>query len=155
MRRQEKYPNTEIFHYLNANPKNRITTDCVVRAIAGAIAAQGGVQNLENDNLCKTMWTLAMKDLSDWACRHGYMPTDTKCYDKYLQCHGFIKYKQLRRSDNTKYTLKEFIECHRTGIWLVNMPTHLTLVVDGVNYDIWDCSKSYKKCGMFWGKAES
>ena len=33
MRRQDKYPDTEVFHYFNANPKNRITTDCVVRAI--------------------------------------------------------------------------------------------------------------------------
>lgn len=151
MRRQDKYPNTEMFHYLNTNPKNRITTDCVIRAIAGALVANNNRKNLKNDKLCKNMWEIVMTELGDWACEYGYMPTDTKCYDKFLQYHGFGKHQQLRHSDNTKYTLKEFIECHKTGIWLVNMPTHLTLVVDGINYDIWDCSKSYKKCGLFWG----
>ena len=34
--RQEKYPDTETFHYYNCNPKNKIASDCVVRAIATA-----------------------------------------------------------------------------------------------------------------------
>lgn len=36
MTRQEKYPDTDVFHYYNANPKNRITGDCLYRAIATA-----------------------------------------------------------------------------------------------------------------------
>ena len=30
MNRQQKYPNTESFYYFNANPKNKLTTDCVI-----------------------------------------------------------------------------------------------------------------------------
>lgn len=30
MTRQEKYPNTDTFTYYNANPKNRITGDCML-----------------------------------------------------------------------------------------------------------------------------
>ena len=37
MRREDKYPDTSTFKYYNANPKNRITTDCVVRAICTAL----------------------------------------------------------------------------------------------------------------------
>ena len=150
MRRQDKYPDTEIFHYLNTNPKNRVTTyDCVIRAISATLVARGK-NKLTNDKLCKAMWECVMNDLSDWACARGYMTTDTNCYSQYLQCHGFKQHKQLRHPDNTKYTLKEFVATHPTGIWLVNMPTHLTVVIDGVNYDTWDCTRSYKKIGKFW-----
>lgn len=36
MTRQQKYPDTNTFHFHNANPKGRITTDCVIRAICVA-----------------------------------------------------------------------------------------------------------------------
>ncbi len=150
MKRQDKYPNTEIFHYLNVNPHGRITTDCVIRAIAGAMVAK--TNNLNNKKLCKAMWEIVMNDLSDWACNLGYMPTDTKCYSRYLQLHGFQQHKQLRHPDNTKYTLQEFINTHKSGIYLVNMPSHLTLVVNGINYDIWDCTKCDKRVGIYWEK---
>lgn len=152
MRRQDKYPNTEVFHYLNLNPHNRITTDCVVRAIAGAVAHSA--DSFKNEKVCKALWGVVMNSLTDWACDSGYMPTDTKCYSGYLVNHGFIKHGQLRHDDNTKYTLKEFIDTHRTGTYLVNMPCHLTLVIDGVNYDNWDCTKSSSKIGVFWEKCE-
>ena len=37
MKRQEKYPETSMFHYYNANPHNRMTTDCVIRAESVAL----------------------------------------------------------------------------------------------------------------------
>lgn len=37
MKRQEKYPETRTFHFHNANPKNRITGDCVTRALCTAL----------------------------------------------------------------------------------------------------------------------
>ena len=36
-RRIEKYPETKTFHYYNANPKGKLTCDCVVRAICTAM----------------------------------------------------------------------------------------------------------------------
>ena len=36
MRRQDKYPETKWFIYDNVNPKNKITSDCVIRAITKA-----------------------------------------------------------------------------------------------------------------------
>lgn len=32
--REKKYPTTNTFTFYNANPKGRLTTDCVARAIA-------------------------------------------------------------------------------------------------------------------------
>ncbi len=37
MTRKEKFPDTKTFHYFNANPHNRITDDCVTRAIYTAL----------------------------------------------------------------------------------------------------------------------
>lgn len=36
-KREEKYPDTSVFHYFNANPKNKFGGDCVVRAITTAL----------------------------------------------------------------------------------------------------------------------
>lgn len=37
MTRQQKYPDTNTFHFYNANPKNKYTGDCVIRAISTAL----------------------------------------------------------------------------------------------------------------------
>ena len=37
MTRQQKYPETGTFHYHNQNPKNRLTGDCIIRAISRAM----------------------------------------------------------------------------------------------------------------------
>ena len=36
MKRQDKYQDTDYFKFYNANPKNRLAGDCVIRAIATA-----------------------------------------------------------------------------------------------------------------------
>ena len=93
MTRQERYPETSSFHYYNANPKKRITTDCVIRAITTA---------LEQDYNTTVMEMAAMQ------CETGYDDGDTKLYNKYLQSKGWVKHAQPRKADNTKYTGKEF-----------------------------------------------
>ena len=37
MKRQDKYPDTKWFVYENVNPKGKVTTDCVVRAVCKAL----------------------------------------------------------------------------------------------------------------------
>lgn len=55
MKRQEKYPETSTFHYYNANPKNRITTDCVIRAITTALEQDYNKTVMEMAEMqCKT-----------------------------------------------------------------------------------------------------
>ena len=36
-KRQRRYPNTSTFVYHNANPKKKLTTDCVIRALSTAM----------------------------------------------------------------------------------------------------------------------
>ena len=76
MTRQERYPETSTFHYYNANPKNRITTDCVIRAICTAH---------DQD------YNHTVMELAEMQCKTGYDSGDAKLYDKYLQSKGWAK----------------------------------------------------------------
>lgn len=95
MKRQDKYPDTSVFHYYNANPKNKITPDCVIRAISTAMHKP---------------YATVYKELFDFSLKCSYMLNDKHCYDKYLQSMGWVKRAQPRKDDNTKYTGEEF--CH-------------------------------------------
>lgn len=132
-RRQSKYPDTEIFKYHNQNPHNRITTDCVLRALSFAL-------NIPYNDM--------VMEVAEVQCKTGFDPLDR--IDLILKRHGLEKQPMLRHEDNTKYTLMEFIKEFPKGTYLVNMPHHLTVVKDGKNYDIWDCTKSYSKIGNYW-----
>jgi len=134
--RQEKYPETSTFHFHNANPKNRITTDCVIRAIATA--------------LDKPYNDIAM-EMAQMQCETGYDVGDKMLYDKYLQSKGWIKHKQPRKYDNTKYTGKEFCEkiANKYSRYVANIGgNHIVAIVEGKVYDIWD--STYKCIGNYW-----
>ena len=142
---------TESFKFYNANPKDKRTADCVLRAISVATG--------------KT-WDEVLDDLV--ACAHKYklMPNDPKCYEKYLDGLGFIKMKQPRKSDNTKYTGSEF--CTWLSVNYIHGETivahigghHAVAIMpsyegDGINdrykvFDIWNSTS--KSIGNYWIK---
>lgn len=138
--RQNKYPDTKTFHYYNANPKNRITTDCVIRSIATA---------LEQD------YNKTVMELAAMQCETGYDDGDKKLYDMYLKNKGWIKCKQPKKSNNTKYTGVEW--CIKiqssTDSNLDRMIAHIgghhiVAIIDGKVNDIWDCTD---RCvGNYW-----
>ena len=91
--RQEKYPETRTFHYYNANPKNRITGDCWLRAVCTGL----------NEPYNEVLMEMVQVHLET-----GYEMSCDKAMEKYLASKGWIKHKQPRKADNTKYTGKEF-----------------------------------------------
>lgn len=137
MKRQDKYPETTTFHYHNANPKNRLTGDCVIRALCTAM---------------EKPYDDVYKELFEYSLACGYMLDDPKCYDKYLESKGWIKHKQPRKSDNTKYTGKEF--CDRARIYenyIANIGGHhIVAIVRGKVWDVWDCTGGC--IGNYWTK---
>lgn len=133
--RQEKYPNTDTFNYVNVNPHNRKSGDCVVRAVA---------------YFCGVSWEQAVRDLTEVGLKHGYLANDMKTVEKYLLSKGYIKQPQPRKSDGTKYTVAEFVKKFNTGVYLINMANHESIVDHGVNIDIWDCVKYGGCVGNFW-----
>lgn len=137
MKREQKYPETSTFHYYNANPKNRITGDCTFRAICTAL---------------EQSWEQTVMEMAEMSCRTGYAINDKKGIERYLEEKGWVKHKQPRKADNTKYTGKEFCEKARTyENYIADIGGHhIVAIVGGKVYDIWD---STNKCiGNYWTK---
>lgn len=142
MRRQDRYPDTDTFEFGNANPKNRITGDCVARAISTATGKP---------------WEDVVMELADLSCETGYAAACKETYGRYLEKNGFTRMKQPRKSNGKKYTGKEF--CKRIAPQYNQIVAkigghHITAVVDRDGkkkiHDIWDCS--YKTIGIWWCK---
>jgi len=148
MRREDKYKDTEWFTYFNANPHNRKSGDCVIRAIAYALGQS---------------WEQTVQELTEISLRTGYVLNDKKCYEKYLDGKA-IKYKQPRKDDGTKYTGVEFCKLQQLGDMVhedyadgVTIGKriiahigghHLVAIVNGKVFDIWDSTAGC--IGNYW-----
>jgi hypothetical protein len=143
MTREQKYPDTKYFHFHNANPKGRITTDCVIRAISTAT---------------ELPYNQVVMELAQLQCEIGYDDGDKKLYDKYLQSKGFVKHKQPRKLDGTKYTGKQWCNylqsqydyiMSRSPRMVANIGGHhIVAIVDAKVWDIWDSTDGC--IGNYW-----
>ena len=155
MRRQDKYPDTDTFHYYNANPKNRITTDCCVRAISAATGT-------DYNRVVLAQAIIQMETGYDQACNKGV--------DVLMERSGWSKMPQPRKKDGTKYTGKEFCEFQQKYLQdeyahgkevddgIVISPRivanigghHMVAIVDGKVWDIWNSTRGC--IGNYWVK---
>lgn len=142
MNRAEKYPNTKYFTYLNQNPKNKFTGDCVIRALSTAM------EKPYND---------VVIDLAYMQCRYGYDIGDPRLYDKYLVENGWKRYKQPKKDNNKKYTgieWCEFLQFWNHPDWqriVANIGTgHVVAIINGKIIDTWDSSSGC--IGRMWIK---
>ena len=148
MNRKEKYPDTATFHYYNANPKNKLTTDCVIRAICTATTFS---------------YEKVLRDLTELQIKTGYDMSDELCYGKYLKSLGWRKQKQPRKWDNTKYTGEQFCdqvmrydnglgegdyEIHRIIAHIGG--GHIVAIMSGQVWDTWDSTSGC--IGNWWTK---
>ena len=138
--RQEIYPDTATFHFHNANPKKRITADCVLRAISTA---------LDED------YNTILLEMVQIQLETGYHFTSVQGIERYLASKGWVKQKQPRKEDNTKYTGKEFCKhyINKKRRYLANIGGHhIVAIVNGKVYDIWDSTDGC--IGNYWVKGE-
>lgn len=145
MKRQDKYPDTSTFRYYNANPKNRITGDCVVRAVSTAT----GIPYNEVVMGMAEIWCKTAKD-------------PFYDVDEYMKSIGWVKHKQPRKWDNTKYTGVEFCnELNRgydicvSGSVVANIGGHHIVAIkeDELGYRVYDIWNSTDGCiGNYWTK---
>lgn len=140
MRRQDKYPETSTFHFYNANPHNRITDDCVTRAMTVAL---------------NIPYNQVVMEQAQMQIDYGYDNADTKGISKYMELKKWIKFPQPKHFDNTKYTLKEFCEqiAKPNERYIVTIAGHCVAVVDKKVWDIWDCTKFGKCVCNYWREA--
>ena len=60
-----------------------------------------------------------------------------------------LKYKEVN-CDNM--TVEEFANSHPFGTYLIRVPSHLTVIINGVLYDIWDCRHEF--CDTVWKRVD-
>ena len=153
MKRSEKYRETSSFVYFNANPRNRVTSDCVIRAISAAT---------------KIPYRQVVMEMAEIQCDTGYDASENRVIDMYLAGKGWKKQRQPRHDDNTKYTGKQFCDYlsinhgnGEIGNVICNIGGHHIVAImptnhgDGFNcrykvHDIWDSTDGC--IGNYWVK---
>lgn len=106
-----------MYKFHNANARGNFVNDCVVRAIS---VAEG------------KSWDETYKELSQIAQYEGILLDDVDFVEEYLD-------KRYDRSCHYSKTVGEFIDEFPKGIFLITMKGHITVVIDGILYDTFDC----------------
>lgn len=125
------------YQKVNVNPKGRFVGDCVIRAISTAMDIS---------------WDNVYKDLCEIGLKEKRMPNDKKVFHKYLEKNGWVKCKQPKYFDKTKYVVKDldlYLGKDRVEETLIiSVAKHLTVIKSGSVVDTWDCRG--KKVGNYW-----
>ena len=117
------------FRYYNINPNGDHKSDCVTRAISLA-------SGLEYDEVRRKLYHTS-KLIN---CETKWCPT----------CYGFTIQEVLGGVPKDCYgmTVGEFADKHSKGIYLIRISGHLTCLIDGILYDLWNCLD--KPCSLAW-----
>ena len=121
-----------MFKEFNAHPKGIKTGDCVVRAIATAT---------NQDYLeCRRELNQKKRELGF----DGYK--DTVFLYKYFEKNPRLIFKAIKGEPRIKGS--DFTELHPKGTYILKMAGHITVCIDGIIYDTWDCS--YRSVYTAW-----
>lgn len=119
----------------NHNPKQNVTNDCVIRAIAFAT---------------NKTWDEVYKKLTEIGFNKKLMPNDRKVWKYYLKQLNYNMEKMPKKLDNKRYTVEEFIDeiAHNNQTYIVKVAKHITVIKNKKLYDTWNCKN---KCvGNYW-----
>ena len=122
------------FGMYNANPKNKKTGDCVIRAISVATNQD---------------YAVVMEDLFRLGMEKGFMINDQRTYEAYLTSRGWMKHPQPRHANNSWYKVRELdtlLPKHTTAI--ISTHGHVTVKVGNTLVDSFDCRGS--AVGSYW-----
>ena len=110
--------------YYNANPADKVTNDCVIRALAVAFDKP---------------WIDVFDELTSIARENFDVATSKDVYMEYVKKHGAEYIKTM-----TKYSRLsggDFADQYQEGVYILRMANHLTVCRQGIIYDTWDCSE--------------
>ena len=113
-----------MYNEFNAHPKGIKTGDCVVRAISTATSKD---------------YLEVRKDLNRKKREWGFTSyKDTKFLYKYLEQYTRL----IVKVGENKLRIKghDFAKAFPKGIYILKLRGHVTVCIDGVIYDTWDCS---------------
>ena len=124
-----KYRETPTFHFHNANPKGKNANDCVARAISVALSQS---------------WEQTLREMTELGIKLGLVFNEDKLIDQYLKQKGWDKYPEPRNLSNKKISVAQFLTYkeNQKGVIIAKAGSHhVTLIVDGVVWDTWDCTR--------------
>lgn len=111
-----------MYVYYNPNPLNKKTTDCVIRM------------------LCKVLgldWTMSYLELSTVVLSEYEMPSSNYIWETLLLEHGFKK-RLLPTTCPVCMKVRDFVNLHRDGTFVLCTGSHVVAAIDGKYYDAWD-----------------
>ena len=120
------------YQFLNLNPRGKREEDCVCRAITFA-------SGLPYEEVYEKLWLTAELYDCDRLCKY--------CYSNFIS--HVLKYKEVNCD---RLTIGEFANKHPYGTYLIRVPNHLTVIQNGVLYDIWDCRDEI--CDIVWKRVD-
>lgn len=109
-----------IFH--NENPKNLLTGDCVIRAIA---------------LITDSSWYDTYNDICVQGIKMADMPSSNNVWITFLKKNGY-KMNILPDDCPDCYTIKDFCEDFPKGKYIVATGNHVVAVINGDYYDTYD-----------------
>lgn len=120
------------FILYNRNPDGYKESDCVTRALSLA-------SGLPYTEIRKKLFYTAKLYKCEKLCKF--------CYSNFIS--NILKYKKVNCNG---LTVEEFADLNPNGIFLVRVPFHLTTIIDGCIYDIWDCRDEF--CDTVWKRVD-
>ena len=116
----------------NANPANKHTPDCVIRAISVAL---------------NRSWLEVSDGLYELAREQFSVSIADDIWGRYLYYHGFEPFL-LPEACSTCVTIREFCRLYPKGVYIIGTGNHAVAVVDGDYYDTWDSGSEIPS--FFW-----
>lgn len=111
-----------MYIHVNPNPNGAYVEDCVIRAICIATG-----RSWDDVYLSICIQGFMMKN----------MPSVNKVWGSYLSSIGFVQH-QLPTDCPDCYSVKNFCDENRSGIYILATGSHVVAVVDGNYCDAWD-----------------
>lgn len=113
-----------MYTYLNKNPLNKRTDDCVIRAISAALDEP---------------WEKVYADICVEGLRFYDMPSANHVWGSYLKKKGFRRFIVPDTCPNC-YTVGDFANDHPKGTYILALHNHVVCVKDGCVLDTFDSS---------------
>ena len=106
----------------NPNYLDKHTGDCTVRALSIVLGKD---------------WIWTYLELCIQGLIMAQMPSDNQVWDTFLRSKGFQR-ETIPNSCPDCYTVKDFCNDHKSGIYVLGTGNHVVAIVDGNYIDDWD-----------------
>jgi len=114
-----------MYKYYNAHPKNLRVNDCVKRAFS---------KGLEKD------YNEVKKELNEIKRKVGAKTyQNNKVWKRYIKQLGLEKISFQAVKGQPRMNGHRFCKAYPKGRYILNMAHHLSVCIDGVIYDTWNC----------------